>query len=238
MIRELRSPRYLFRERSTKVSMGDGVDQAILPFGKLQELADEELVSAYRRSADQAGAAASPQLNELFRRHYERVCLWCLRFSGNREMAVDLAQEVFLKAFSSMHTYRGEAKFSTWLYIIARNQCFTSLKGQPVQETLEGRVFDIPDYSSDPYKQLLEASNRDLIQKLLRDSLTDLESRIMTLHFAEELPLDAIGRLLLLENPSGARAYIVSAKRKLARALERMRARDKSPQERKQDGQQ
>ena len=212
--------------------MDDGVDPAILRFGNLQELADEELVAEYRRrSSDTASGDTSAPLNELFRRHYERVCLWCLRFSSSRDMAADLAQEVFLKVFSSMHTYRGEAKFSTWLYIITRNQCFTSLKGQPAQETIEDSLVDIPDYSSDPYKQLLESSNRELIQKILRESLTDLESRIMTLHFAEEIPLDVIGRLLLLENPSGARAYIVSAKRKLARALERLRARERSRDE-------
>ena len=43
----------------------------------------------------------------------------------------------------------------------------------------------------------------------------------MTLHYAEEFPLDAVTRLLKLDNASGAKAYIVSAKRKLARAVAR-----------------
>jgi len=47
------------------------------------------------------------------------------------------------------------------------------------------------------------------------------EARVMTLHYAEELPLDAVTQLLKLDNASGAKAYIVSAKRKLARAVSR-----------------
>jgi len=47
---------------------------------------------------------------------------------------------------------------------------------------------------------------------------------VFTLHYAEDVPLDAITRLLRLENASGAKAYIVSAKRKLARAAERWKA--------------
>ena len=47
----------------------------------------------------------------------------------------------------------------------------------------------------------------------------------MTLHYVEELPLDAVTRLLKLENLSGAKSYIVSARRKLARAVERLNER-------------
>jgi len=60
-----------------------------------------------------------------------------------------------------------------------------------------------------------------MVRDLVRDSLSETEARVMTLHYAEELPLDAVTRLLKLDNASGAKAYIVSAKRKLARAVAR-----------------
>ena len=68
--------------------------------------------------------------NELFRRHQGRVALWCLRLTGDREAAADLAQEVFLKAFRYLDSYRGDSKFSTWLYSIARNHCFNEIKSR------------------------------------------------------------------------------------------------------------
>jgi hypothetical protein len=49
------------------------------------------------------------------------------------------------------------------------------------------------------------------------------------MHYGEEFSLDVISRLLNLENASGAKAYIVSAKRKLNRLIERRSARSRQP---------
>jgi hypothetical protein len=57
-------------------------------------------------------------IDELFRRHHRRVALWCLRLAGERETAADWAQEVFLIAYKNLGSFRGESKFSTWLYTI------------------------------------------------------------------------------------------------------------------------
>jgi RNA polymerase sigma-70 factor, ECF subfamily len=56
-------------------------------------------------------------------------------------------------------------------------------------------------------------------------TLDRTERIVFTLHYGNEMPLDTISRMLGLQNPSGAKAYIVSARRKLARASERARAR-------------
>jgi hypothetical protein len=56
----------------------------------------------------------------------------------------------------------------------------------------------------------------------MRDSLEEIEAEVMTLHYVHEMPLDAITRLLRLTNPSGAKAHVVNARRKLNRAI-RMR---------------
>jgi hypothetical protein len=52
---------------------------------------------------------------------------------------------------------------------------------------------------------------------VLNSALDDTEKIVFTLHYGDEMPLDSITRMLGLENASGAKAYIVSAKRKLAR---------------------
>jgi flagellar motor switch protein FliG len=82
---------------------------------------------------------------------------------------------------------------------------------------------EIADTSPDALSQLERRDSAALLRGLVRDSLTEVEARVMTLHYAEELPLQAVTQLLQLENASGAKAYIVSAKRKLARALMRSR---------------
>jgi RNA polymerase sigma-70 factor (ECF subfamily) len=80
----------------------------------LDGLSDEELV---QRGSDGDQAAFS----ELVRRHQGKVRGLLLRLSGNRVVADDLAQEVFLRAFRGLVGFEGRARFSTWLYRIAYN---------------------------------------------------------------------------------------------------------------------
>jgi hypothetical protein len=65
---------------------------------------------------------------ELFRRYRIRVPSSCFRLTRNRGRALDLAQEVFFKAYLHRNSFRGDPKFSTWLYAITRNHCLSSLK--------------------------------------------------------------------------------------------------------------
>jgi RNA polymerase sigma-70 factor (ECF subfamily) len=85
----------------------------------LPDLPDEQLVAAYR----QASATDRREiLDELFGRHYERVARWCLRFTGDRDAAADLAQDVFVKASRYLDGFKGTSRFTTWLYAIVRNE--------------------------------------------------------------------------------------------------------------------
>lgn len=187
----------------------------------MELVSDEDLIAQYR---SRTGAHEAESLwNELFRRHQGRVALWCLRLTGDREAAADLAQEVFLKAFRYLDSYRGDSRFSTWLYSIARNHCFNEIKSKAAKPETAGDpdLTELADTLPDAHAQLERRDTAEMLRNLVRDSLTDVEARVMTLHYAEELPLDAVTQLLQLKNASGAKAYIVSAKRKLAKAVAR-----------------
>ena len=84
----------------------------------LEQLPDEELVKQFRLSTQ--AEAREQNVNELFRRNYARVARWCPRFADNRESAADLAQEVFAKAYQNLHSFQGQSKFTTWLFVIAK----------------------------------------------------------------------------------------------------------------------
>ena len=68
--------------------------------------------------------------------------------------------------------------------------------------------------------------SEDLVRRLMRETLDDTESRVLTLHYVHEMPLASVTRLLRLTNTSGAKAHIVSARRKLARALALWQSRE------------
>jgi RNA polymerase sigma-70 factor (ECF subfamily) len=74
------------------------------------------------------------QAYELIVQRYEiRIRDYCQRFLGDREHAEDAAQETFVKAFQALKRFKPDAKFSTWLFRIARNQCLDQLRRQKVR---------------------------------------------------------------------------------------------------------
>jgi RNA polymerase sigma-70 factor (ECF subfamily) len=188
----------------------------------LGNLSDDELVAKLRAPADGTRDAL---VNELFSRHYERVARWCLRFTGNRETAADLAQDVFLKAHRHLDSFRGTARFGTWLYTIVRNESLNRLQrsAAPLQD--DGILDALPALGPGPDAVAERADRSKRLAGFLAATLDETEQAVFTLHYGDEMPLEAVTRLLRLSNPSGAKAYIVSAKRKLARATTRLRAR-------------
>src|SRR6188474_1834853 len=66
--------------------------------------------------------------DELMIRYERQIYRICYRFVENREDAMDLAQEIFIKAFEHLPTFRRESTLKTWLYRIAMNHCINHIK--------------------------------------------------------------------------------------------------------------
>jgi RNA polymerase sigma-70 factor, ECF subfamily len=193
----------------------------------MQQLSDEELVAKFLEGE---GAAGSQWLNELFGRYHSRVATWCYRFTGDREAAGDLAQDIFLRAYRNLNAFRGDSKFSTWLYTISKNHCVNEMKARSarLEQSTHAPEFDIEDESQQSALAALEQQESSRwVKDLIEETLDATEKKVMVLHYAEDITLDTLTRLLGLTNPSGARAYVVSAKRKLSAAVERWKAREK-----------
>src|SRR5438034_8606350 len=74
--------------------------------------------------------------DEIMIRYERQIYRVCYRFVENRDDALDLAQDVFVKAFEHLPTFRREARLKTWLYRIAINHCLNHVK-KHVQEFVE-----------------------------------------------------------------------------------------------------
>lgn len=200
---------------------------AIIPEMRWEDLTDEVLIARYHAEAGQA--SAEEYLNELFRRHHVKVARWCLSVTGDRESAADLAQEICVKAYQNLSHFKGQSKFSTWLYSITRNHCLNAVRSRantPEMDSDEFVMETLPDVGSDsPLRSIERKQQADIARQLVNETLEETEKAVFTMHFAEELPLDVITRMLNLSNASGAKAYLVSAKRKLDRAVKRWQAK-------------
>lgn len=84
---------------------------------------DAELMELYRGGSRDA-------FEELFARHHRRVIHFCYRMTGDQARAEEAAQEVFLRIARAASTYQPTAKFTTWMYTIARRTTLNFLRDE------------------------------------------------------------------------------------------------------------
>lgn len=191
----------------------------------LDSLSDEELLAHARGAADPADGDAA--LAVLYRRYHPRVAAWCLRFCGDRDQAADLAQEVLLRLHERWRSFRGESRFSTWLYTLARRVAIN--RGEAARRRHADSLDDLVAEPVDPGVDAETAVAREQVlaafREAMRDDLEPLEARVLYLHYVDGMTLPAITELLALPNLSGAKAYVVGGRRKLERRFGRWLAR-------------
>ena len=182
-------------------------------------LSDQELASGL------CNPSSVNRFDELFREFFHRyrlpVTKWCYRITKDIDDSNDLAQEVFLRAYQRLDTFRGDSRLSTWLYVITRNHCLNAIRKRCNQPSSGGDASLSELCGSDGsevYRAVERRESARLLGCLMRSTLTPMESRVMTLHYGHGVPLAAITDGLRLRNPSGAKAHIVNARRKLNRA--------------------
>jgi RNA polymerase sigma-70 factor, ECF subfamily len=140
------------------------------------ETSDEQLMLAFR-----AGDARA--FEALVRRHRGPVFHFILRFTGQRARSEDLLQETWLKVVRSAREYEPKARFTTWLYTIARNLCVDSARKESHRqaESLEaptgaqgaegGRPLGeaLPDGGASPERGAHAARLRPLLERALAE---------------------------------------------------------------------
>ena len=90
--------------------------------------ADAPLADLDERTLVEACLASQPGAFDLIvERHRRSVYQLCYRFVGNHEDASDLAQDVFLRAFRGLRSFRGQSSLGTWLYRIGTNVCLNRM---------------------------------------------------------------------------------------------------------------
>ena len=147
----------------------------------MDQLSDEQLVALWA-DEEQTSPQRQLALDTVFSRYQTKVALWCFRFSGDRDRASDLAQEVFLRLMARLSNFRGESKFSTWLYIVTRNHCFNAAKLRNNRQDQPLEFQDFPDTESQRADQQVElASEIRQMQELLTTTLDPTERQVRTI---------------------------------------------------------
>ena len=166
---------------------------------RLSAKPDEELIA-------EVLGGDSGAFTELAGRHRPRVERLCRRFFSDEEMARDIAQESFIRAFTALATYRAEMPFGGWLRAIVVNLCYDELRRRRRRpEELVGD-FSAPEVQwmqtanvASPEEIVGEAEERreayDLAHRLL-DTLKPEDRMVMVLKESEDLSVSEIAETL------------------------------------------
>src|SRR4029453_14962100 len=134
----------------------------------------------------------------LVRRHQKAIFNLMYRLLGNYDEAAEVAQEVFLSAFKSIHRFRGEASFSPWLYRIGPNPASPRRKSlQSSQQRLiplDGTEV-IADGTVDPAKNVEHKEIQQRVQQAL-NSLDPEDARIVLLRDLQDIPYEDVAEML------------------------------------------
>ena len=185
-------------------------------------MSEEQILAVIQRVLDGDANAF-----ELIVREYEKgVYNVALRMTGSREDALDVSQEAFIKAYNSLRFFRGDSKFSVWLYRIVSNACLDFLRSRSRRaesslsvENDEGETVEteIPDESLSPETLYERKLTRSALQRGLR-ALPEDQRKILLLRELQGFSYEEIGRILSIESGT-VKSRIFRARKKLCEIL-------------------
>lgn len=128
----------------------------------------------------------------LINEHQGLIHKVCILYETDRDARNDLFQEIVLQLWRSFHTFRGEAKITTWMYRIALNTAISGLRKQKRSlntEELEERHFNITDNNTDNTEENIQKLHRCIRQ------LSEIE-RAMIMMALDEVPYEEIAETI------------------------------------------
>lgn len=167
----------------------------------------------------QALAGSQAAFATLVNRYERYVFTLAFRLVKNREDAHEVSQDAFLRAFRYLPDFRGEAKFSTWLYKIVYTTALNFLRKNKLNtQSLddENRPLKIADEGLPDASHALEQHDRNTVLQHAISQLSRDDAAIITLFYLYEHSLDEICQITDLS--------MTNAKTKLCRARQRLRA--------------
>jgi len=133
-------------------------------------------------------------------RHRQTAFGIALQITGSREDAEEIAMDAFVKVYQSLKGFKGEAKFSTWLYRIVYNTAI-SFKRRKKTETIPMNDFLVENFSEDDFDrglQHLDTEDQARLVKMVMESLPGEDAALMDLFYRNEMSIDEISRITSL----------------------------------------
>jgi RNA polymerase sigma factor (sigma-70 family) len=155
-------------------------------------------------------------------RYKDMIFTLAIKMIKNREEAEEVAQDTFIKIYNSLNKFKGDSKFSTWIYKIAYNTCLDRLK----KNKKENLNISIDEFSAHLIKTmdnalsaLEEKERKQTIQNCL-NLLPSEENFLLTLFYFEDQSLEEIGKIMSI-NANNVKVKLFRSRQKLAVILKK-----------------
>ena len=175
---------------------------------------------------EQAKKGDKSAFRELVEQHKRRVYFLAFNLTNNREDAEDVTQEVFVKVYRSLAKFKGDSKFSTWIYRITVNTCYslkskksyTEMKAKDNMEEIVNRSNDKINYAAANPERTTESKfmGSDINKAL--EKLSKKEKAVFVMRNFNELSFEEIVKVLKIKS-STVRSLNFRALKKLQKEL-------------------
>ena len=180
------------------------------------EPADMDVIARVLNGDQQAYAV-------LVERYQNFVFTIVLRYVKTREDAEEVSQDIFVKAYRSLADFKGQAKFSTWLYTVVTTSCITFLRKKrlEVQSLDNERVFEAAENvdSGMNANQIEKKSRANMVNESIR-MLSPDDAQIITLFYKGEQTLEEIAAILGKE-PNAVKVQLHRARGRLKEKMQK-----------------
>ncbi|USG67296.1 RNA polymerase sigma factor [Brevibacillus ruminantium] len=157
---------------------------------------------------------------ELIQRYQHMIYVFIYKMINNRTDAEDLTQEVFVKAYEKLSTFRGDSQFSSWLHTLARNKTIDFIRRRKFHDS-DDQLAYVPSQvrNESPQESLMTKETRREIEEAF-GMLSESYREVIVLRCTHEYPFEKIAAMLGIAE-STARVRYLRARQELAKLLSR-----------------
>ena len=167
--------------------------------------------------------------SQLIDDYQQKVFATCISFVPNKEDAEDIAQEVFIEVFNSIHKFKGDSKLSTWIYRITTNKCFEFIRKKNtkkrfafMQSILGNEIpMDKTSYFTEFNHPGIVLENKERNETLFHaiNQLPEIQRVVFTLHKIDGKSYKEISEIIK-KSVSSVESLMFRAKKNLQKLLE------------------
>jgi len=155
----------------------------------IDNITDEEVIQLIHKENN------TDYFEVLYKRYYKKVVDKCFSFVHNTDIAQELTEEIFLKTFEKLNSFKQKSSFSSWLYSITYNHCIDYLrKKKKLHYPNWNKENEIPEIIDQPDEILNEINYENL--QLILDQIHPEEKALLLMKYQDNLSIKQIGTAL------------------------------------------